>query len=344
MFRFPVRLSGSLFYPLLIWLVLASSAAADSCSTEGDDSSACDTEIKLAGWAICIIVLIPIICCLFTVAALLGSRCCGCCVRGIGWKQRCATFFRLAPQVACFVFVAVVKAMCCCKMPSTSELEMGTTARPVAAAQRPQIKVQQRAIKASAQPRSGANPSRYYCGVCNKFCQFQGQGGLPQCCSCRDVRPFDPTTLMVTERVYVNGMGHVTQEVPRNTQYCLSCRDAQPAITVASEQSAMVSAQPQYAPQAVPYEPPPPPYTAAPPPYEAMLEQQPYVYQAQPFVYQQWQQSAQQLPPSFVSYPSPMQNQPGQPLTECADHQQQEQKQQLSPREGTWASVEKTPM
>ena len=60
--------------------------------------------------------------------------------------------------------------------------------------------------------------------VCDVPCNLRGQAGGKQCCSCRDVRPFNPSTLEVTTRVYVDGKGYVQQRVPRSKWWCPKCR------------------------------------------------------------------------------------------------------------------------
>ena len=66
----------------------------------------------------------------------------------------------------------------------------------------------------------------YEYSVCDKPCSLRGRAGGKQCCSCRDVRPFNPATLEVTTRVYVDGKGYVMQRVPRSKWWCPQCRVA----------------------------------------------------------------------------------------------------------------------
>ena len=88
----------------------------------------------------------------------------------------------------------------------------------------------------------------YEYSVCHAPCSLRGRAGGKQCCSCRDIRPFNPATLEVTTRVYVDGKGYVMQRVPRSKWYCPQCR-ASPAVepveTVAEVGTQGILHQPQ---------------------------------------------------------------------------------------------------
>ena len=88
----------------------------------------------------------------------------------------------------------------------------------------------------------------YEYSVCNAPCSLRGRAGGKQCCSCRDIRPFNPSTLEVTTRVYLDGKGYVMQKVPRSKWYCPQCRAAPedaPATRQGEDDTTVMQPQPQ---------------------------------------------------------------------------------------------------
>ena len=79
----------------------------------------------------------------------------------------------------------------------------------------------------------------YEYSVCDKPCGLRGRAGGKQCCSCRDVRPFNPSTMEVVTRVYMDGQGFVMQKAPRSKWYCPLCRapPTEPTAEQPTEQS-----------------------------------------------------------------------------------------------------------